>query len=108
MPNCLYCKKENLKTLRQMMVLLPIQKLYVPCLPFTNICLDMAGPFRIMGMVKRRAKLIVWVMVYACMKYGAIFMNIAHKQDTAAFLMDWGGPHYVYDEEGSHCRELKV
>ena len=36
------------------------------------------------------------------MKYGAIFMNIAHKQDTAAFLMDWCGPHYVYDEKGSN------
>ena len=53
-------------------------------------------------MVERRAKLIVWVMVYACMKYGAIFINIAHKQDTAAFLMDWGRPHYVYTEKGSN------
>ena len=40
-------------------------------------------------MVNLRAKMKVWVIIDTCMSSGSVYINIAQKQDTAAFLMAW-------------------
>ena len=116
--NCLWCRRENKRTLREKMSLLLVQKLEDSVLTFTNICLDMA---RINGIVNQIAKMKVCVIVYACMNSSAIFMNISHQQYTTAFLIASenfihirGRPRYVYRDKGSNlisyltCEEIKT
>ena len=38
-------------------------------------------------MVTKRDTMKVWVSIYCCIMSGCVYMNIASKQDTEAFLV---------------------
>ena len=40
---------------------MPQEKLMVPCVPFTNITVDLMGPYMVSDMIRQRVKLKVWV-----------------------------------------------
>ena len=107
--DCKFCKAHNEKTLSQQMGDLPREKFNIPCKPFTNLCVDLAGPYQVKAMNNARSKLKVWPVLFNCLNTGAVDIRLAYKQGADAFLTAWatfcairGDPATVYSDRGSN------
>ena len=69
---CVKCRFLNKKLLTQKMAPLPAE-VQVPCPAFTNVALDLAGPFQVTSLIKRRSTrggsglLKVWGVLFMCL-----------------------------------------
>ena len=86
----------------------------LPCPTFTNIAIDLAGPYLVQSMVKRRntrigtGSLKVWAVVAVCLNTRAVKIYIAPGYSTRDFLIAWdcleaecGIPRRVHSDRGS-------
>ena len=110
---CIRCKFLRKKLEKQKMAPLP-QELCVPCPAFTNIGLDLAGPFLVTSMLKKRGtraglgKLKVWAVLFLCLNTRAIKIYLAPGYATSDFLLTWkeftadyGVPRRVHSDRGT-------
>ena len=110
---CIKCRYMRLKLEMQKMSPLPAE-LCVPCPAFTNIGLDLAGPFTVQSMLKRRGTraykgtMKVWAVLFLCLNTRAIKIYLAPGYGTADFLLAWweviadcGVPRRVHSDRGS-------
>ena len=88
---------------------LPKEKFDIPCKPFTNLCVDLAGPYQVKAMNNARSKLKVWPVLFNCLNTGPENIRLAYKQGTDAFLTAWntfcairGDPATVYSDHGTN------
>ena len=111
---CLYCnvlkKKLRDQTEQQQMGDLPDLK-FEACKPFTNICIDLAGPYQVVDSVKKRTKMKVYPVLFCCINTGAVDIRPAEGQDTSAFLTQYEGfvsirgrPKFIYSDKGSNLK----
>ena len=106
---CALCNKEAKITLNQQMGDLPEEKFDTPCRPFTNICIDLAGPFEVRAMNNSRSKLKCYPILFCCLNTGAISIKAAAGYDTSNFLTQYehhcaerGNPSFVYTDKGKN------
>ena len=106
---CGWCNRQDKRTLNQQMGDLPPQKFDIPCLPFTNICIDLAGPYQVKAMNNARSKLKVWPVLFCCLNTGALAIYVAAGNSTEKFLTAYshycserGKPNFVYSDRGSN------
>ena len=104
---CGWCNRQDRRTMNQQMGDLPPQKFDIPCLPFSNICLDLAGPYQVKAMNNARSKLKVWPVLFCCLNTGAVAIYVAAGNSTEKFLTcyshycsDRGKPKFVYSDRG--------
>jgi hypothetical protein len=86
---CGFCRINKKKTMQQQMGYLPKEKFEIPCKPFTNLCVDLAGPYQVKAMNNARSKLKVWPVLFNCLNTRAVNIRLAYKQGTDAFLTTW-------------------
>ena len=110
---CVRCRYKRLKLEMQKMSPLP-PELCVPCPSFTNVGLDLAGPFKVTSMLKRKGtragsgSMKVWAVLFLCLNTRAIKIYIAPGYATEDFLLAWtefvgdcGVPRRVHSDRGT-------
>ena len=110
---CVRCRFKRKLLEGQKMAQLP-PRLCVPCPPFTNIGLDLAGPFVVTrergGMVTmgNPGTMKVWAGIYLCLNTHTIHIAIIRGYSTEDFLLAWDGyiadrgePGTVHTDRGS-------
>ena len=96
------------KTLEgQKMAVLP-DAVQVPCPPFTNIGVDLCGPFTVKSMTNKRATMKAWVAILLCLNTKAVSMELAPGYSTDDFMLAYashvsrhGTPSFVHSDRGS-------
>ena len=81
-----------MKLLAQQMGDLPEEKFFRGK-PWTNVCLDLAGPIEVRAMNNARSKLKTWSLLITCLNTGALAIHVMHQYSTSAFLIQW--EHFV-------------
>ena len=110
---CVRCRYLDKKLAGQKMAILP-QELAVPCPPWTNVGLDLAGPMRvrIVGGGKTTRKntgtFKGWVVIIVCLNTKAVKLYLACGYSTMDFMLVWdqhisdcGIPALVHSDRGS-------
>jgi len=110
---CVRCRFLDKKLVGQKMAVLP-QELTIPCPPFTNLGVDLAGPVRIKitGGEKttrnNKGTFKGWVVVIVCLNTKAVKLYLACGYATKDFLLAWeqhvsdcGNPLTVHSDRGS-------
>lgn len=112
--NCVRCRYIRKELQGQKMGNLP-SIIQVPSPPFTNISVDLTGPFLVKSMVNKRASMKVWVVVFICLNVKAIKMYIAPGYSTEDFMIAYeshvsenGIPAFVYSDRGSQLTAAKT
>ena len=89
------------------MAVLP-DSVQVQCPPFTNIGLDLCGPFVVKAMTNKRATMKAWVTIFLCLNTKAISMELAPGYATKDFMLAYqchtshcGDPSLVHSDRGS-------
>ena len=103
----LKCILGQKKLFTQWMADLPKEKFFQGK-PWTNVCLDLAGPVEVREMNNARSKLKTWPLLITCLNTGALTINLMHQYSTSAFLIQWehfvavrGRPTWVHSDPGS-------
>ena len=99
--NCIRCKFLKKRLLGQKMAALPPEvQGYSP--PFTNLGLDLCGPYLVRSMVNKRASMKVWVAIFLCLNTKAVNMELAQKQLGVEQLhYDWDAIAQASPREGT-------
>ena len=110
---CVRCRYLAKKQEQQKMAPLP-KELCVPCPAFSNVGLDLAGPYRVTSMLKRRAtrsgqgQLKVWAVLIMCLNTRALKVYLAPGYSTEDFMLAWtefvadcGVPRRVHSDRGT-------
>ena len=110
---CVRCRYLRKKFEMQKMAPLP-KELGVPCPAFTNVGLDLAGPFVVQSMLKKKntragtGKLKVWAVLVVCLNTRALKVYTAPGYSTEDFMIAWknfesecGIPRRVHSDRGS-------
>lgn len=110
---CVRCRFLDRKLEGQKMSVLP-EQLTVPCPPWTNLGLDLAGPFeiKIVGGSKttrgNKGTFKAWVVVIVCLNTKAVKLYVSCGYATRDFLLSWeqhvsdcGNPKFVHSDRGS-------
>ena len=110
---CIKCRFLRLRLEKQKMAPLP-PELCIPCPAFTNIGVDLAGPFLVKSMLKKKStrasqgKLKVWAVLFLCLNTRAIKIYMAPGYATTDFLLAWkeftadcGVPRRVHSDRGT-------
>lgn len=110
---CIRCRFLRMRLEKQKMASLP-PELCIPCPAFTNIGVDLAGPFLVKSMVKKRdtraslGKMKVWAVLFLCLNTRAIKIYLAPGYATSDFLLAWkeftadcGVPRRVHSDRGT-------
>ena len=97
----------------QKMASLPVE-ISVPCPAFTNVGVDLAGPYKVQSMLKRRTTksgtgvMKVWAVLVVCLNTRAVKINLAPGYSTEDFLIAWRNlesdcriPRKVHSDRGS-------
>jgi len=97
----------------QKMAPLP-HEICVPCPPFSNVGLDLAGPYMALSMIKKKstragsAKMKVWALLIMCLNTRALKIYLLPGYGTADFLLGWtefiaecGVPRRVHSDRGT-------
>ena len=105
--NCPLCIKERKKLIGQQMAKIKPERLVV-CRPWTCVALDLAGPFKVKGVVNARARKKCWVVVYVCCSTKAVCLLACCGYSTQAFLLRHeefvarkGAPKMIISDRGS-------
>ena len=91
-----------------------LEELAVPCPAFSNIGLDLAGPFTVISMVKKRSTrggsgtMKVWCVLVVCLNTRAVKAYLIPGYSTEDFFIAWteiiadcGVPRKVHSDRGS-------
>ena len=110
---CVRCRFLSRKPMSQKMASLPAE-LGVPCPAFSNLGIDLAGPFQVSSMLKRKGTragqgtMKVWAVMVMCLNTRALRIYLAPGYSTADFLLAWtevisdcGVPRRVHSDRGS-------
>ena len=110
---CVRCRFLSRRPISQKMASLPAE-LGVPCPAFSNLGIDLAGPFQVSSMLKRRGTragqgtLKVWAVMVMCLNTRALRIYLAPGYSTEDFLLAWtevisdcGVPRRVHSDRGS-------
>ena len=105
--NCIRCRFLKKRLQGQKMAALPPEvQGYSP--PFTNLGLDLCGPYLVRSMVNKRASMKVWVAIFLCLNTKAVNMELAPGYSTEDFLLAYtnqveqrGVPSMVHSDRGS-------
>ena len=110
---CIRCRYLKKKEEEQMIASLP-KEIGDPCPPFTNTGIDLAGPYQVVSMVKKRATrgssgtLKVWALLVMCLNTRALKVYLVAGYSTEDFLLAWnefesecGLPRLVHSDRGS-------
>ena len=110
---CVKCRFLSKKPLTQKMASLPVE-LGVPCPAFSNLGVDLAGPFQVSSMLKRRGTrrgqgtMKVWSVLVMCLNTRALRIYLAPGYSTEDFLLAWtevvsdcGVPRRVHSDRGT-------
>ena len=104
---CIRCRFLRKQLEGQKMAVIPAI-LQVPCPPFTNIGVDLSGPFSVKSMTNKRATMKVWVVIFLCLNTKAISMELSPGYSTDDFLIAYsshvsvrGTPTFVHSDRGS-------
>ena len=113
---CKFCVRcRYLKKLKetQKMAVLP-DELGVPCPAFSNVGVDLAGPFQVFSMLKKRntrrgsGTLKVWAVLVMCLNTRALKIYMAPGYSTEDFMVAWeefesdcGIPRKVHSDRGT-------
>ena len=110
---CVWCRYLKKKTETQKMAALP-QELCVPCPAFSHVGVDLAGPFKVYSMLKKRSTrrsegtLKVWAVLVLCLNTRALKLYLVAGYSTEDFMLAWaefesecGIPKKVHSDRGS-------
>jgi hypothetical protein len=110
---CVRCRYLKKKHEDQKMSPLP-KELCVPCPAFTNVGLDLAGPYKVTSMLKKRGTraghgtLKVWAVLVMCLNSRALKVYLAPGYASQDFMLAWkefqsdcGVPRRVHSDRGS-------
>ena len=110
---CVRCRYLRKREETQKMSPLP-KELCVPCPPFSNVGVDLAGPYKVSSMVKKRGTrsgqgtLKVWAVLVLCLNTRALKIYLAPGYSTGDFILAWaefesdcGIPRRVHSDRGS-------
>ena len=110
---CIKCRYLRRKEETQKMASLP-EELCVPCPPFTNVGVDLAGPYKVQSMLKKRntrggtGVMKVWAVLVVCLNTRAVRIFLAPGYSTEDFMIAWrnvesdcGIPRKVHSDRGS-------
>ena len=104
---CIRCRYIRKSLQMQKMAVLP-NNVQVQCPPFTNIGLDLCGPYTVKAMTNKRATMKVWVVILLCLNTKAASMELAPGYSTKDFLLAYmchvnqrGAPSTVHSDRGS-------
>ena len=110
---CIRCRYLRRKEETQKMAPLP-QELCVPCPAFSNVGVDLAGPYKVQSMLKKRStrgstgSLKVWAVLVVCLNTRALKIFLAPGYSTEDFMIAWknfesdcGIPRRVHSDRGS-------
>ena len=114
---CVPCKKKLKQRCEQVMSTLPIERLK-PCPAFTNVGVDLFGPYMIRGEVQRRVHRKCYGVIFSCLVVRAVYIDVAVDYSTDAFLQVFrrfvsvrGYPRKVFSDNGTQLvgasKELK-
>ena len=84
----------------------------IPATPFTNISLDLLGPYTIRGMVNKRSAMKIWGLIIVCQNTRAVKLMPVAGYNTANFLLafnkfiaDHGTPARVVSDLGTQLEK---
>ena len=110
---CIRCRYLSQKLESQKMAPLP-KEICIPCPAFTNVGLDLAGPYVVKSMVKGKstraggAKFKVWAVLIMCLNTRALKVYLSPGYGTDNFLLAWtefiaecGVPRHVHSDRGT-------
>ena len=110
---CVRCKYLRRKEETQKMAPLPVD-LTVPCPAFSNVAVDLAGPYKVFSMLKRKGTrrgtgtMKVWALLAVCLNTRALRIYLVPGYSTEDFLVAWaeleadcGIPRRVHSDRGS-------
>ena len=110
---CVTCRILVKKALSQKMAPLP-EELTLPCPAFTNVGIDLAGPFNVTSMIKKKTTrsgtgtMKVWGVLIVCLNTRALKVYLAPGYSTEDFLLSWtefvsdcGVPRRVHSDRGT-------
>ena len=105
--SCPLCIIKKKKLCGQQMAKIRPERLVV-CKPWTSVCLDFAGPFKVKGVVNSRARIKCWVIVYVCCSTKAVCLLSTYGYSTQCFLIRHeefvarkGAPAQIVSDRGS-------
>ena len=63
---------------------LPDEKWEIPCKQYKFICLDLAGPYKVVAMNNKRSVLKVWGVLFCCLNTGSLttYVNVGLSCDS--------------------------
>ena len=101
------CKLRDAKLINQEMGSLPVERLR-PSPPFTNVMVDMFGPYPIRGEVQKRTTGKAWCVIFTDLYCRAIQVEPVFGYDTSHFLLALsrfasmrGWPEKIFSDPGS-------
>ena len=104
---CVRCRFLHKRKVEQKMAVLP-PEVQLPCPPFSNIGVDLAGPSVVHSMTNKRSTMKVWTVIFVCLNTKAVTMYLAPGYATEDFLLaynshisDHGSPTKVHSDKGS-------
>ena len=110
---CVRCRYLRKLLLEQKISTLP-NFVQVQCPPFTNLGLDLTGPYTVKSMTNKRATMKVWVVILLCLNTKAVSMELAPGYSTDDFLLAYGThvsqrgiPLMVHSDRGSQLVAAK-
>ena len=108
--NCITCRKNEKKTVAQIMAPLPDVRLN-PAPAWSSISLDLFGPFEIRGEVNKRTRGKAYGLILNCLLSRAVHIDLITDYSTDAFLQGFrrfmnlrGTPTNVYSDPGSQIQ----
>ncbi|XP_067937152.1 uncharacterized protein [Watersipora subatra] len=116
--NCRLCKIRDPQLLTQEMGKLPKGRL-TPALPFSQIVLDLFGPFPVRGEVQKRTTGKAWGVIFTDLASRAVHIEAVFGYDTSSFILALrrftnirGWPSVIYSDPGSQLthaeKELRM
>ena len=111
--SCIRCRFLRKCLEGQKMAMLPIE-LQGYCPPFSNVGVDLCGPYTVKSMTNKRATMKVWIVLVLCLNTKAISMELAPGYSTDDFLLAYtnhisnhGSPFIVHSDRGSQLVAAK-
>ena len=105
---CKWCQGAMKQMLVQQMGPLPLERVEIPCRPFTHVAVDLLGPYLVKSMANPRTSMKTWPIVFCCLNTGAVHVELSHTYGTDSFLLQYsnftslrGNPVSVYSDRGT-------
>ena len=110
---CVRCRYLRKLLLEQKISRLP-DFVQMQCPPFTNLGVDLCGPYTVKTMTNKRSTMKVWIVILLCLNTKAVSMELAPGYSTKDFLLAYhthvsqrGVPSIVHSDRGSQLVAAK-